>query len=327
MGSGKISMLEMKKTAGIFLLASLISLVSAKADTDNWIRFGDIPQETPMYTAWGVDYRIQGVVDAANAASNFAYQAYVNTSNVFATVTNVARSAEIAQSNAVIAVNAASAAIFEARRAWDLAMWCSNAIEQIEQQGVYAKKHVALFILPLNPHTSSGAGLYSGFELKATTNNFSHAVSGSDIDSGRMVFWCASICINDDLTGYPHDYPEKSWDNMWVYSCDTGVVDTRAWTKWGELLDSGNGVVSTRQVNNRFPRYVAVLVCKEMLHRVGHEQDNGWLNSENDELLWSFARVSNGELEKDSSGYPIWTVCQPVKWLKRVPTWAYGQVN
>jgi hypothetical protein len=319
----------MNKTAGITILAASLLLLLATGQTNNGrevtrddttpapgvLRFGDIPQETPMYTAWGVDVCIKGVVDTAAAASNLAHQAYVNTSNVYDFVEGAAESAAIAQSNAVLAANVASAAM-------DVALWCSNALAH-----VVGEKKVALFILPINPQSSTDGRLFSGFELKATTNNFLHVTSASDLVSGRMVFWCASSHINEEKTGLPHGWPNRSWDNMWIFSCDYNVPDERAWTKWKEISDSGNGNVSLTQVNNRYPRYVAVIVCKEMLHRENHEYDDGWLSSENEELLWSYVRTTDGELERDSSNHPIWTVCQPIKWLTSVPEWAEGGVE
>ena len=357
----------MKKTAAILTAAILILFATGQTKREQsdltdldieassgvggtipgCIRFGDIPQETPMYTAWGVDVKVRGIVDTANNASNIAVQAYSMVSNVYSSVTNAEAQAIAAASNAVLAADSAERARQSAEAAQaeiavvkddlretkvrvtkveQLSHSNSNRIDALEQRVPMMNKYVALFLIPLNSDSITNS--FSEVELKASTNNFSHAVPGDDLVSGRLLYWGTSICTKNSLHGRPWMWPDKSWDNMWAYSCDIEdwyPLDARSWCKWKDY-----GVASLgHDLANPYPRFVAVIVTKEMLHRPAEhgseeEADKDWFYSENDDLVWSYLRVSNGEPEK-YGGKPVWNVCQPVKWLKKIPNWAYEE--
>jgi hypothetical protein len=140
---------------------------------------------------------------------------------------------------------------------------------------------------------------FAGFELKASTNNFSHVVS-KEIS---LQFYAQSEVADKGA-------PYNEWDKMKMY---VGTVygsswDARAYTKIGNTLDWGYEL-----------RNVVVLVDASCI--VKHPGD--WLREDNEDLMWCYLRNTNDGIEtEDGTDQTIWHPIAPVRWFSKLPNWA-----
>lgn len=147
------------------------------------------------------------------------------------------------------------------------------------------------------PLTSS----FAGFELKASTNNFSHAAGTEET---LLQFYSQS-----EVADKGADYG-NNWDKMKMY-VGTGYGsswDVRAYTKIGNTIDWGHEL-----------RNVVVLVDASCI--VKHPGD--WLREDNEDLMWCYMRNMNNDAEhEDGSTKTLWNPIAPVRWFSELPNWA-----
>ena len=172
-----------------------------------------------------------------------------------------------------------------------------------------AIRRYPMFIIHLNTQLefdAYGASIrttYSGVELKASTNNFSHAAGVTEDE--RLLYWCGSHMSDEN-----HQEMDKK-TSMLVFMCESYPDDYRAWVP-----------IHNEHAKTLFPEYIVVILDIEHFSRT---PDNTWCDSENDEIVWSFSRFTNDGIETGPDGstetYPVWNPIQPVKWLKKLPNW------
>lgn len=168
-------------------------------------------------------------------------------------------------------------------------------------------RRFALFIIPLNDyHTpSSSSTPWTGFELKASTNNFSEAVD----QEHRITFWCPSHGSGTgSFTSDDADFFVVGDDQTMLQS-----RDNRAWVRANNTLFAG------LLAGARVPNAVAVLVSPDRCKR---ESDTSWLRDDNDDLIWSYMRVDESGHELNTGGRPLWNPVMPVRWYSKRPSWA-----
>lgn len=157
-------------------------------------------------------------------------------------------------------------------------------------------KRIAMFIIPVNYATN---GNFTGFELKASTNNFSHAAGTEET---RLQFYAQSEVA---------DTGENGWDKMKMYigTSRLSSYDVRAYTKLPNTLEWSydlNGVV--------------VLVDASCL--VKHP-DGDWLREDNEDLMWCYLRNTSGGVEYEyGTDRTLWRPIAPVRWFSGLPNWA-----
>lgn len=156
---------------------------------------------------------------------------------------------------------------------------------------------IAMFVIPVNHETG---GSFTGFELKATTNNFSHLTT----EDVRLQYYAQSeVADTGRETPYVIDRM-RMYTGTWY-----GTEDVRAYTPIPNTLDWTHKLMS-----------VVVLVDASCLER---HPDGGWLNSENRELIWCYTRNSNFSYEKEpGTDASLWRPIAPVRWYRELPEWA-----
>ena len=167
-----------------------------------------------------------------------------------------------------------------------------------------APRRYALFVVPLNDYRSdASASPWNGFELKASTNNFSEAVD----QAHRITFWCPS---HGSSTGA---FTSDDADFFLVGDDQTSGQsrDNRAWVRCDNTLNVG--------LYRRTPNFIAVLVSPEKCRR---ETDTSWLREDNDDLIWSYMRVNDEAHESHTDGKSLWNPIMPVRWYSSRPSWA-----
>ena len=173
----------------------------------------------------------------------------------------------------------------------------SNYVDRLVDDRAPVKR-IAMFIIPVNYATN---GNFTGFELKASTNNFSHAAGTEDT---RLQFYSQS-----EVADKGADYG-NNWDKMKMY-VGTGYGsswDVRAYTKIGNTIDWGYEL-----------RNVVVLVDASCI--VKHPGD--WLREDNEDLMWCYLRNMNNDAEhEDGSTKTLWHPIAPVRWFSELPNWA-----
>ena len=93
----------------------------------------------------------------------------------------------------------------------------TNAMQSAAIAAITAPKRYALFIVDVNCETS---GAFTGFELKGTTNNFSHAVT----EDVRLQFYSQSEIADTGREGHI--------DRMMLFVCTShDSEDVRSWTR------------------------------------------------------------------------------------------------
>ena len=168
---------------------------------------------------------------------------------------------------------------------------------------VPARKTVAMFILPVNNDITWD--IYTDFELKASTNNF----TGSTEDA-ILQYYSQSEIANMGSTKSP------VVDKMHLFT-ETSFLsgDNRKYKYIGNTLDYENILNS-----------VIILVDTSCLKR--HPENNGnWLSDDNGQLIWCYCRYKSTagdkipEYEYDSDKQ-LWRPIAPVKWFSKIPDWA-----
>lgn len=160
-------------------------------------------------------------------------------------------------------------------------------------------KRYALFLIHLNPNSASHP--FSDIELKATTNNY----YGSS-----MMFYCAS-----SVNGDPERSGNPQWNHDWcrIYVLTSKVdSDVRRWKR----------IRNTTDLGSYNPREMAIIVdpSSQYLRR---GQGSAWLKESNDELIWSYVRITASGPEMDEGGTKqLWRPTMPVKWYATLPEWA-----
>lgn len=173
----------------------------------------------------------------------------------------------------------------------------SNYVDRVVDDRAPVKR-IAMFIIPVNNESSS----FSGFELKASTNNFSHAFP----EETRLQFYAQSEVADKGI-----DFGNgNNWDKMKMY-VGTGYEsswDVRAYTKIGNTIDWEHEL-----------RNIVVIVDASCI--VKHPGD--WLREDNEDLMWCYLRNMNNDVEyEDGSTTALWHPIAPVRWFSKLPNWA-----
>lgn len=151
---------------------------------------------------------------------------------------------------------------------------------------------------------------YTAFELKASANDFGGDGTNpqAHTEEQKLLYWCGPQLSTTNIL-------MSSKSSLLVFGCNPSGNDPRAWVpiynKSGNLK---SGIL---------PEYIIVII------NIANLNPKNWCNSDNEELVWSFLRFSNGTAEKDDNDKPIWCPIQPIKWLNQLPTWIrnYGYVD
>lgn len=157
-------------------------------------------------------------------------------------------------------------------------------------------KRIAMFIIPVN---NWDYGEFTGFELKASTNNFSHAAGTEET---RLQFYAQSEVA---------DTGENGWDKMKMYigTSYLSSYDVRAYTKLPNTLTWDHDLF-----------HVAVIVDASCI--VKHP-DGDWLREDNEDLVWCYMRNMSGDVEHETgTDKTLWRPIAPVRWFSRLPNWA-----
>lgn len=174
----------------------------------------------------------------------------------------------------------------------------SNSLGLMQEDDL--KRTIAMFIIPVN--TDGSGSRYVGFELKASTNNFSHATG----ENARLQFYAQSEVADKDASF------GNIWDKMKMY-VGTGYGsswDVRAYTK------IPNTIYWDYELRN-----VVVLVDASCI--VKHP-DGDWLREDNEDLMWCYLRNTNGDggEKEGETTRNLWHPIAPVRWFKKLPNWA-----
>lgn len=157
--------------------------------------------------------------------------------------------------------------------------------------------HSANFWYP--SYWKSMSSSFAGFELKASTNNFSHAAGTEDT---RLQFYAQSEVA---------DTGENGWDKMKMYigTSHLSSYDVRAYTKLPNTLEWSYDLNS-----------VVVLVDASCI--VKHP-DGDWLREDNEDLMWCYLRNTSGGVEYEyGTDRMLWRPIAPVRWFSILPNWA-----
>lgn len=166
-------------------------------------------------------------------------------------------------------------------------LWSSSA----NRGGSGGAKRYAMLIVPLN--WDDVQRYYTDIELKASTNNFT-AARGHD----TLVFHCCSHLIgepdwpDDDMRIYVENHPDEAKKRMYT------AYTTRS--DW-------------------YPTHLICIIDASMCH---FTQDHSWLDADNDELVWTYARGTLDGNEVDDNGAILWRPIAPVRWFSELPAWA-----
>lgn len=166
-------------------------------------------------------------------------------------------------------------------------LWSSSA----NRGGSGRAKRYAMLIVPLN--WDDVQRYYTDIELKASTNNFT-AARGHD----TLVFHCCSHLIgepdwpDDDMRIYVENHPDEAKKRMYT------AYTTRS--DW-------------------YPTHLICIIDASMCH---FTQDHSWLDADNDELVWTYARGTLDGNEVDDNGAILWRPIAPVRWFSELPAWA-----
>lgn len=171
----------------------------------------------------------------------------------------------------------------------------SNYVDRVIDDRAPVKR-IAMFIIPVN---NWDYGEFTGFELKASTNNFSHAAGTEET---RLQFYAQSEVA---------DTGENGWDKMKMYigTSYLSSYDVRAYTKLPNTLTWDHDLF-----------HVAVIVDASCL--VKHP-DGDWLREDNEDLVWCYMRNMSGDVEHETgTDKTLWRPIAPVRWFSRLPNWA-----
>ena len=160
-------------------------------------------------------------------------------------------------------------------------------------------RRIAMFVIPVNAETS---GTFAGIELKASTNNFSHAVE----EDVRLQYYAQGEIADTGEVG------TNRWDRMKLFVCTAHAGDdARAYHA------ISNTLAWTHQLTS-----VVALVDADCLVR---HPDGDWLRDDNDELSWCYLRTRNNSpaFEQESgTSRGLWRPVAPARWFRELPSWA-----
>lgn len=185
-------------------------------------------------------------------------------------------------------------------------IYSKDDVDYIIRHLTIAPKRVAMFIIPVNNEAANTT--YKGFELKASTNNFSHSTS----EFIRLQYYSQSQIASTGST------EGGGIDKMKLFVCTSkDSDDPRKYRKIEDTaIDWTNALTS-----------VVVLVDTSCLIR-HPEIDDEWLLDGNEELIWCYLRIRINdpryECENGTSN-PLWRPIAPVRWFSEMPKWAVDQ--
>lgn len=166
---------------------------------------------------------------------------------------------------------------------------------------------IAMFVVPVNFSTN---GHWSGFELKASTNNFHRMTARGDSQALEdLLFYSQSgeantgIDCGDRMKVFVSNFEQNHTRDYRSYCY---ITNTTAYTEWYD-----NAIV---------------LVDLECLGRNSETNSRGesvWLHKVNDDLVWVYARLGNNDREMNprTQRVSLWKPIQPVRWFKKMPNW------
>lgn len=180
------------------------------------------------------------------------------------------------------------------------------------------EKKYAFFLIPVN---YSSSGEFTDFELKASTNNFSH------LNYNKCVqFYSQSEIANIGSS--------NSIDRMWLFTCTNYCPTNNGFhgdaRSYYYIRNTGNNP-QTSWTNHLTT--VAVLVEPNCLKRNPETSDESskWLNESNQELIWTYHRYEslNGSAnhEIEDGNKHLWRVITPIRWFSKMPEWARIQIE
>lgn len=159
-----------------------------------------------------------------------------------------------------------------------------------------ATNQYALFVIDLNP---DGSNKWSHIELKASTNNFENEETG-------LMFYCPTIA-----NGVP-SYLDLTNDWCRLFAMGSKLnPDVRKWV----------AITNTQfmALGGYPPMTLSILIDPSLFRR---HQGGEWMNRDNDDIIWSYVRIGDGEAEKDEYGSQRWRAVMPVRWYSKPPSWA-----
>ena len=166
---------------------------------------------------------------------------------------------------------------------------------------------IAMFIIPVNFSTN---GHWSGFELKASTNNFKRVVArGTSSAKEDLLFYSQSGDADTGVSG---------GDKMKVFVSNFEQNHERDYRSYCYIT---NTTTYTEWYDNAI-----VLVDLECLGRNPERDERGdsvWLHKINDDLVWVYGRLANDDREMNPRvpRVSLWKPIQPVRWFKKMPNW------
>ena len=214
-----------------------------------------------------------------------------------------------------------------------LAVYSKAQIDYILSTYEQGAKSYAMFIIPLNsckmdPSQPTNT-VFTSFELKASTNNFTAA---EDLD--KIVFWSMSSFTDIvlDPANVEHRVPlSPTWnpqlDSMRLYVENTPAMYNETQVLGATSIDTRRYQRVASSIAVPWPYYASSYVA---IVEVGmcftHLPAEEWLKSTNDELVWTYIRATaDGAKETDKDNRPLWHPIAPVKWFKQLPKWADQQ--
>ena len=184
-----------------------------------------------------------------------------------------------------------------------------QTVEIAAPQTAPEPKRIAMFIIPVNNETDT---VYTGFELKASTNNFRYGASEYE----KLQFYGQSERADSRAYG-----DHRDWDYMRLYAClansapgwpTAHTPDPRAYERIKSTrLDYG--------LNASDLKYIVVLIDEKCLYS---HPDGDWLRDDNDDLVWCYYRT-----KPNNAGEGRWRPIAPVRWFATWPSWAGDREN
>ena len=243
-------------------------------------------------------------------------------------------------------------------------MYTADNINEILKNFNPDIKRIARFDIPLNYTTNTS---WNAFELKATTNNFSHLtneytrlqfyaqseVANTGLSYGQSLCdWlmdngfateenCEEITLqwlSDSESEIPMRVRNHTLDRMWIFIC-SGFSSSAAAIFNGDSRSyryiGHTGVSKNSGGWNHRILTAVVLVDTEALERHRETEKEQWLKNNNEELIWCYHRMiyNNGdnpirEVEiVENQTVQQWRPIAPVCWYSEMPSWAKEQIT
>ena len=150
-----------------------------------------------------------------------------------------------------------------------------------------------LFLIDLNPGETR---LWTGIELKASTNNFTN-----------LNFFTSTYANETTSSEVTYD-----WCRVYLLS-KRANTDIRKWQRVKNTSFNDTGYA---------PLCVAIIVDPDMFKRSQTLTSGDFLEEANDDLVWSYVRIGLTSSEKDQDGQSAWRPAMPVRWYEELPSWA-----